>query len=203
MSKMMSDLMAKQQQINVASQSEIPPPTRQGLRLDKSPTVNTNPTLQPDDAILIDTSASPSVPVPHSPPNDENAKLLAKLDQRSRTGAGQSPLPPSINDIFYSVGVVGVYKHLNLSPTEDDLGLIFPKSPQALTDSPKKHGKVILVSLSDDSEDDQTPYVFKKPESKVVDSDFNDDISYLTGWFVETSIGAITEGPLEGMGASP
>ncbi|KAI6692683.1 hypothetical protein NL676_020393 [Syzygium grande] len=68
MSKMMSDLMAKQQQINVASQSEIPPPTRQGLRLDKSPTVNTNPTLQLDDAIVIDTSASPSVPVPHSPP---------------------------------------------------------------------------------------------------------------------------------------
>ncbi|KAI6690440.1 hypothetical protein NL676_027268 [Syzygium grande] len=65
MSKMMSDLMAKQQQINVASQSEIPPPTRQGLRLDKSPTVNTNPTLQLDDAIVIDTSASPSVP--HSP----------------------------------------------------------------------------------------------------------------------------------------
>ncbi|KAI6705579.1 hypothetical protein NL676_008541 [Syzygium grande] len=82
MSKMMSDLMAKQQQINVASQSEIPPPTRQGLRLDKSPTVNTNPTLQLDDAIVIDTSASPSVPVPHSPSNDENTKLLAKLDQR-------------------------------------------------------------------------------------------------------------------------
>ncbi|KAI6702149.1 hypothetical protein NL676_011285 [Syzygium grande] len=81
MSKMMSDLMAKQQQINVASQSEIPPPTRQGLRLDKSPTVNTNPTLQLDDAIVIDTSASPSVPVPHSPSNDENTKLLAKLDQ--------------------------------------------------------------------------------------------------------------------------
>ena len=35
MSKMMSDLMAKQHQINTASQSEIPPPTRQGLRPDK------------------------------------------------------------------------------------------------------------------------------------------------------------------------
>ncbi|KAI6681185.1 hypothetical protein NL676_035066 [Syzygium grande] len=84
MSKIMSDLMAKQQHINVASQSEIPPPTRQGLRLDKSLAVNTNPTLQLDDAILIDTSASPSVPIPHSPPNDENAKLLAKLNQRRR-----------------------------------------------------------------------------------------------------------------------
>ncbi|KAI6692799.1 hypothetical protein NL676_020509 [Syzygium grande] len=84
MFKIISDLMAKQQQINVASQSEIAPPTRQGLRLDKSPAVNTNPTLQLDDAILIDTSASPSIPVPHSPPNDENAKLLAKLDQRLR-----------------------------------------------------------------------------------------------------------------------
>ncbi|KAI6679337.1 hypothetical protein NL676_033218 [Syzygium grande] len=287
MSKMMSDLMAKQQQINVASQSEIPPPTRQGLRLDKSPTVNTNPTLQLDDAIVIDTSASPSVPVPHSPPNDENTKLLAKLDQRlrevegtqsliamgeeietglkkgwysesgssskrftgkkdkehapevnmtyvqktpaqapklqfttqqatsygrgsreqsndcyrSRTGAGQSPLPPSINDTFHSAGVVGGYEHLNLSSTEDDLGLIFPESLQALTDPPKKHGKAILVNLSDDSEDDQSPCIFKKPESKVVD--FDDDIPYLTGWFAETSIGAITEGPLEGMGAGP
>ncbi|KAI6697659.1 hypothetical protein NL676_017778 [Syzygium grande] len=93
MSKMMSDLMAKQQQINVASQSEIPPPTRQGLRLDKSPAINTDPTLQLDDAILIDTSASPSVPVPHSPPNDENTKLLAKLDQRLREVEGtQSPV---------------------------------------------------------------------------------------------------------------
>ncbi|KAI6675510.1 hypothetical protein NL676_003416 [Syzygium grande] len=181
MSKMMSDLMAKQQHINVASQSEIPPSTRQGLHLDKSPAVNTNPTLQLDDAILIDTSASPSVPVPHSPSNDENAKLLAKLDQRSRTRAGQSPLPPSINDTFHSAGVVGGYEHLNLSPTEDDFGLIFPESPQALSDSPKKHGKAILVSLSDDSEDDQTPCVFKTPELKVVDSDFNDDIPYLTG----------------------
>ncbi|KAI6689466.1 hypothetical protein NL676_026294 [Syzygium grande] len=81
MSKMMSDLMAKQQQINVASQSEIPPPTHQGLRLDKSPTVNTNPTLQLDDAIVIDTSASPRSP-PSFTPNDENTKLLAKLDQR-------------------------------------------------------------------------------------------------------------------------
>ncbi|KAI6678644.1 hypothetical protein NL676_039440 [Syzygium grande] len=61
MSKMMSDLMAKQRKINVVSQSEIPPPTRQGLRLDKSP-MNTNPTLQLDDAIVIDTSTSPSVP---------------------------------------------------------------------------------------------------------------------------------------------
>ncbi|KAI6692920.1 hypothetical protein NL676_020630 [Syzygium grande] len=68
MSKMMSDLMTKQQQINVASQSEIPPPTRQGLRLDKSPAINTDPTLQLDDAILIDTSASPSVPVLIHPP---------------------------------------------------------------------------------------------------------------------------------------
>ncbi|KAI6690441.1 hypothetical protein NL676_027269 [Syzygium grande] len=118
-------------------------------------------------------------------------------------GAGQSPLPPSINDTFHSAGVVGGYEHLNPSPTEDDLGLIFPKSPQALADSPKKHGKAILVSLSDDFEDDQTPYVFKKPESKVVDFDFNDGIPYLTGWFAETSIGAITEGPLEGMGAGP
>ncbi|KAI6673506.1 hypothetical protein NL676_001412 [Syzygium grande] len=93
MSKMMSDLMTKQQQINVASQSKIPPPTRQGLRLDKSPTVNTNPTLQLDDAILIDTSASPSVPVPHSPPNDENAKLLAKLNQRLREVEGTQSVP--------------------------------------------------------------------------------------------------------------
>ncbi|KAI6672369.1 hypothetical protein NL676_000275 [Syzygium grande] len=45
MSKMMSDLMAKQQQINVASQSEIPPPTRQDLHLDKALAVNTNPTF--------------------------------------------------------------------------------------------------------------------------------------------------------------
>ncbi|KAI6680306.1 hypothetical protein NL676_034187 [Syzygium grande] len=36
MSKMMSDLMAKQQWIHAASQSEIPPLTRQGLRLDKA-----------------------------------------------------------------------------------------------------------------------------------------------------------------------
>ncbi|KAI6668847.1 hypothetical protein NL676_007069 [Syzygium grande] len=79
MSKMMSDLMVKQQQINVASQSEIPPPTCQGLRLDKSPTVNTP---QLDDAILTNNNASPSVPVSHSPPNNENAKFLAKLDQR-------------------------------------------------------------------------------------------------------------------------
>ncbi|KAI6683178.1 hypothetical protein NL676_029091 [Syzygium grande] len=114
---------------------------------------------------------------------------------------GQSPLPPSINDTFHSAGVVGGYEHLNLSPTEDDLGFIFPESLQALTDSPKKHGKAILVSLSDDSEDDQSPCIFKKPESKVVD--FNDDIPYLTGWFAETSIGAITGGPLEGMGAGP
>ncbi|KAI6674762.1 hypothetical protein NL676_002668 [Syzygium grande] len=93
MSKMMSDLMAKQQQINVASQSEIPPPTCQGLRLDKSPAINTDPTLQLDDAILIDTSASPSVPVPHSPPNDENTKLLAKLDQRLREVEGTQSVP--------------------------------------------------------------------------------------------------------------
>ncbi|KAI6668957.1 hypothetical protein NL676_003842 [Syzygium grande] len=77
-------------------------------------------------------------------------------------GAGQSPLPPSINDTFHSARVVGGYEHLNPSPTEDDLGLIFPKSPQALTDSLKKHGKAILVNLSDDSEDDQTPLCFQE-----------------------------------------
>ncbi|KAI6690847.1 hypothetical protein NL676_027675 [Syzygium grande] len=80
MSKMMSDLMAKQQQINDASQSEIPPPTRQGLRLDKAPALNINPTFQLDDAILTDTSASSTAPILHSPPNDENVKLLAKLN---------------------------------------------------------------------------------------------------------------------------
>ncbi|KAI6687376.1 hypothetical protein NL676_024204 [Syzygium grande] len=90
MSKMMSDLMVKQQQINVASQSEIPPPTRQGLRLDKSPTVNTP---QLDDAILTNNNSSSSVPVSHSPPNNENAKFLAKLDQRLREVEGtQSPV---------------------------------------------------------------------------------------------------------------
>ncbi|KAI6675088.1 hypothetical protein NL676_002994 [Syzygium grande] len=93
MSKMMSDLMAKQQQINDASQSEIPPPTCQDLRLDKSPAVNTNPALQLDDASLIDTSASSSVPVLYSPPNDENAKLLAKLDQRLRKVEGTQSVP--------------------------------------------------------------------------------------------------------------
>ncbi|KAI6674144.1 hypothetical protein NL676_002050 [Syzygium grande] len=86
LSKMMSDLMAKQQQINVASQSEIPLPTRQGLRLDKSPTVNTP---QLGDAILTNNNASPSVPVPHSPPNDENAKLLAKLNQSQLIAMGE------------------------------------------------------------------------------------------------------------------
>ncbi|KAI6695371.1 hypothetical protein NL676_023081 [Syzygium grande] len=89
MSKMMSDLMAKQQQINAASQSEIPPPTRQGLRLDKAPTVNTNPTFQLDDAILTDISASLVALVLHSPPNDENAKLLVKLDQSQLIVTGE------------------------------------------------------------------------------------------------------------------
>ena len=98
---------------------------------------------------------------------------------------------------------MGGYEHLKPSLTEDDLGLIFPKSSQALIDSPKKYGKAILVSLSDDFEDDQSPCILKKSESKVVDFDFNDGIPYLTGWFAETSIGAITEGPLERMGASP
>ncbi|XP_056174643.1 aspartyl protease family protein At5g10770-like [Syzygium oleosum] len=79
-SKLMSDLMTKQQQINAASQSEIPPPTCQGLRLDKTPAVNTDPTFQLDDVILTDTSVSPAAHVLHPPPNDENAKLLAKLD---------------------------------------------------------------------------------------------------------------------------
>ena len=87
----------------------------------------------------------------------------------------------------------GGYENLKSSPIEDDLGLIFPKSPQALIDSPKKHGKAILVNLSDDSEDDQPPGIFKKSESRVVNFGLNDGIPYLTGWFVETSIGAITE----------
>ncbi|KAI6677582.1 hypothetical protein NL676_038378 [Syzygium grande] len=93
MSKMMSDLMAKQQQINAAAQSEIPPPTPQGLRLDKAPAVNTNLTFQLDDVILTDTSASPAAHVLHLPLNDENIKLLAKLDQRLREVEGTQSVP--------------------------------------------------------------------------------------------------------------
>ena len=99
MSKMMSDLMAKQHQINAASQSEIPPPTRQGLRPDKTLTVNTNPTVQLDDVI----SASPTADVLHPPPNDENAKLLAKLDQRLREVEGTQSVPPIDLSVFTRV----------------------------------------------------------------------------------------------------
>ncbi|KAI6689025.1 hypothetical protein NL676_025853 [Syzygium grande] len=107
MSKMMSDLMVKQQQINVASQSEIPPPTRQGLRLDKSPTVNTP---QLDDAILTNNNASSSVPVSHSPPNNENAKFLAKLDQRLREVEGTQSVPSVDLSIFTRVQVPDKFK---------------------------------------------------------------------------------------------
>ena len=110
MSKMMNDLKAKQQQINASSQSEIPPPTRQGLRPDKTPAVNADPTFQLDDVILTGTSVSPAAHVLHSPPNDENAKLLAKLDQRLREVEGTQSVPPVDLSVFARVQVPDKFK---------------------------------------------------------------------------------------------
>ena len=109
-SKMMNDLMAKQQQINTSSQSEIPLPTRQGLRPDKAPAVNTDLTFQLDEVILTGTSVSPAAHVLHPSPNDENAKMLVKLDQRLREVEGTQSVPPVDLSVFARVQVPDKFK---------------------------------------------------------------------------------------------
>ncbi|KAI6683990.1 hypothetical protein NL676_029903 [Syzygium grande] len=90
MSKMMSDLMAKQ-----SNKSMLPLNRRFHLQpvmasaRHKALAVNTNLTFQLDDVILTDTSVSLAAHVLHPPPNDENVKLPAKLDQSQLIAMGK------------------------------------------------------------------------------------------------------------------
>ncbi|KAI3407362.1 uncharacterized protein J3R85_021053 [Psidium guajava] len=82
MSKMVLDFVAKQQQLNVGSQSKIPLPTCQGLCPNKDPAVDIDPTFHLDDVILTDSSVSLVAKVPPLTPNDKDAKFLARLEQK-------------------------------------------------------------------------------------------------------------------------
>lgn len=109
-SKVMADFMAKQQQNNVGSHSGIPPPTRQGLRPDKAHAVDIDPTFDVDDVILTDTRASHAAKVPPLSWNEENAKYLAKLEQRIREVEGTQNIPPIDLSVYTRVQVPEKFK---------------------------------------------------------------------------------------------
>ena len=112
----MENLMVKQQQINSSFQSGTLAPTCQGLRPDKAHMMNDDPTISLDDVILTGTGMPPMTSVPQPiltsslTPNDENAKLIARLEQRIRDVEGTQSVPSIDLSVYTRVQVPEKFK---------------------------------------------------------------------------------------------